>query len=477
MFGKDLPTVQAFQTEFKHRTQPTTLAETKTGTHRRSRRSIAGSATLLSEEEEDVKEEATNIVTPLPAIKTGRRLEDSQCELKIGELTVQVQTGDITSERVDAIATVSNVNLDLAQGGGVGAAILRTGGAAIMRECKSFGMQKLGSVVLTGSGKLEARSIFHIVPVSYDYPGIKSSVLKCLSMADSNGVSSISFPAVGTGNLGLSPKDSAKAMLSAINKFSQGQITALKLIRVVVFQTPMLQDFHDAMEEFVKDPHSSGILSSFSGFFKGVLGFSNGETVARSLSVHERVSLDIFAGNQNDISNAARSVNETVSQNIIKKVIENESLEKLSEKRKREIMKFEEAHDVKISIEPRVSRIVVQGLTTDVLDVYGAIFDIVTKGVTEEHARGYAELLSQRVQWLYAEHGQMLPYDKDINAEIEQAFLDKKPSVQFTMDQEAFKITFKDNQETHLKSGQVTEVCRKDLTKGKLDQLICLFLF
>ena len=482
VFYKDTATVQAFQAEFKSR-NPSVVSQlnvvkgnsvvspvsAKKGKRRRSRGGGASSTSLLDVDDED-EEQSIAGLTPFPVIETRRRLEDSQFELQIGPLTVQVQVGDVTSENVDAIVTVSNVFLDVAQGSGVGAAIARAGGRSIQDECFNLGRQTPGSVVATGAGKLRAKWVYHIVPTSQDPPGIKDSVVRCLRTADSNGISSISFPAIGTGNLGLQPKNSAKAMLAAIDKFSQGQLMAINLIRVVVFQASMLQDFRDALEEFVNESPSSGFLSSVSGFFKGmgrsILGLPSDDPVKRSLSIQDKVSLEIFAGSENNLSDAIRAIDDTMAKNCTKKDITHESIEKLTEKRRRQITRLEGIHDVKISIEPRVSRIVVQGHTSDLLDVCGKIYEILTKGVEEEHARGYAELLVQSVQWCYADEGEMVPYDKEVNAQIEQAYGDKETSVIFTMDGEKYEIVFKNNEERNLNSGEATEVCRKEIGKG-----------
>ena len=122
-------------------------------------------------------------------------------ETTVGSLCFQVQPGDITKETTDAIAVVSNSQLDLSTSG-AGSAILRSGGGSIAKECSENAPQTPGSVVITSAGNLTARYLFHIVP-SDRFPADMSSCLtQCLQEAERKRISSISFPAVGTGILG-----------------------------------------------------------------------------------------------------------------------------------------------------------------------------------------------------------------------------------------------------------------------------------
>ena len=73
--------------------------------------------------------------------------------------------------------------------------------------------------------------------------------MKCLQEAENKGISSISSPAIGTGNLGISAKSCADAMLSAIRDFSDKQPTSLQLIKMVVFQTEMIKQVRLATKD------------------------------------------------------------------------------------------------------------------------------------------------------------------------------------------------------------------------------------
>ncbi|RPJ63197.1 MAG: hypothetical protein EHM12_02895, partial [Dehalococcoidia bacterium] len=73
--------------------------------------------------------------------------------------------GDITGQKVDVI--VNAANSGLMGGGGVDGAIHRSGGPAIIEECRKIvsriGRLPAGKAVITTGGKLHAKYVIHTV--------------------------------------------------------------------------------------------------------------------------------------------------------------------------------------------------------------------------------------------------------------------------------------------------------------------------
>lgn len=91
----------------------------------------------------------------------------------MNNIEVQVDLGDITNERSDAIVNAANGLL--AHSGGVAAAILRGGGGEIMRESSNIiatrGPVNVGQCVYTSAGNLKERGVkyvIHTVGPEYD---------------------------------------------------------------------------------------------------------------------------------------------------------------------------------------------------------------------------------------------------------------------------------------------------------------------
>src|SRR5437764_3915117 len=86
-------------------------------------------------------------------------------------MELELVTGDITEQRVDAI--VNAANSSLLGGGGVDGAIHRRGGPAILAECRALragdyadGLPT-GQAVATTAGELPARWVIHTVGPVY----------------------------------------------------------------------------------------------------------------------------------------------------------------------------------------------------------------------------------------------------------------------------------------------------------------------
>jgi O-acetyl-ADP-ribose deacetylase (regulator of RNase III) len=124
--------------------------------------------------------------------------------------SIQLWNGDICDLEVDAIVNAANLSLWMATG--VGGAIKRAGGDAIEFEAVRQAPVPLGESVVTSAGRLAARAVIHAVSLDRDRrtsaPVIEAAVRSAFARARELGVTSIAFPALGTG-VGGFPLDEA----------------------------------------------------------------------------------------------------------------------------------------------------------------------------------------------------------------------------------------------------------------------------
>lgn len=130
---------------------------------------------------------------------------------------IRILKGDITEREVDAIVNAANNYLK--HGGGVAGAIVKKGGSIIQEESDKIGFVPTGSAAITGAGSLKAKYVIHAVGPKWgegeEEEKLRSAILSSLRLADSKGISSISFPAISSGIYGC-PKDMvARVMVSA----------------------------------------------------------------------------------------------------------------------------------------------------------------------------------------------------------------------------------------------------------------------
>ena len=123
-------------------------------------------------------------------------------------MRLELVTGDITEQRVDAI--VNAANSGLLGGGGVDGAIHRRGGPEILAACRALRAERYpdglpaGQAVATTAGRLPARWVIHTVGPVYSVTEDRSDILRScylesLRVAAELGAASIAFPLISAG--------------------------------------------------------------------------------------------------------------------------------------------------------------------------------------------------------------------------------------------------------------------------------------
>uniref|UniRef100_UPI00358FF2D6 protein mono-ADP-ribosyltransferase PARP15-like n=1 Tax=Myxine glutinosa TaxID=7769 RepID=UPI00358FF2D6 len=128
---------------------------------------------------------------------------------------------------------------------GVSKAILDAGGKSVVDECNAKGHQPADGVVVTGAGNLSCKHIIHAVGQTHPAK-IMSCILTVLQASEKLNLTSLSFPAFGTGAGSLSAAAVVDVMLKAIE---QHTARSLMHIRIVVFQSKMVPDFQAALQK------------------------------------------------------------------------------------------------------------------------------------------------------------------------------------------------------------------------------------
>jgi O-acetyl-ADP-ribose deacetylase (regulator of RNase III) len=189
--------------------------------------------------------------------------------LKLPFAMIHLSEGDLTE--CDADAIVNAANNDLILGGGVAGAIRRKGGDAIQRECSEIGSIPIGGAAITGAGKLKARHVIHAASMqlggSATAHALRSSTAHSLRIASEKKLTSIAFPAIGSGIAGFPLRECAEIMLRETAKHLNGN-TSLKRVDFVLFDTAALKIFQkvfSALEAELADGAGSGIGAAGNG--------------------------------------------------------------------------------------------------------------------------------------------------------------------------------------------------------------------
>jgi putative ATPase len=155
------------------------------------------------------------------------------------DTVIEIVQDDITKQNTEAIVNAANSHLK--HGGGVAAAIVRTGGEEIQRESdeyvKAHGPVPVSQVAVTKAGRLRAKYVLHVVGPRWgegnEHEKLYKAVQNVLRKAEELSLSSISIPAISSGIFNFPKDQCAEVFCRAIRDFlEEHPNTPLKLVRL-----------------------------------------------------------------------------------------------------------------------------------------------------------------------------------------------------------------------------------------------------
>ena len=163
---------------------------------------------------------------------------------------ITLHKGDITALKTDAIVNAANSALWM--GAGVAGAIKRAGGQEIEDEAVRQGPIRVGEVVVTGAGRLEAGLVIHAAVMGTDLvtdaDKIRSATMNSLLRAEDLGLKTIAFPALGTGVGGFSYSKAAEIMIDTVREHLAGA-SDLEEVLFALYS----EEAYEAFEEELSD--------------------------------------------------------------------------------------------------------------------------------------------------------------------------------------------------------------------------------
>jgi len=170
--------------------------------------------------------------------------------VSIGQVSLETERGDISQAKVEAVVNPANNHLWM--GAGVAGALKRAGGAEIEREAVAKGPVAVGEAIVTTGGALHAKYVIHAAVMGQDLRTdqvkIREATKNALAQARELSLSSIAFPALGTGVGGFLPELAADGMISECVSFIKGgSAPSLKRIVFVLFSDDVLNAFEKVL--------------------------------------------------------------------------------------------------------------------------------------------------------------------------------------------------------------------------------------
>ncbi|XP_025094894.1 poly [ADP-ribose] polymerase 14-like isoform X4 [Pomacea canaliculata] len=361
-----------------------------------------------------------------------------------GGIHVTIKQGDITTEEVDAIVNSSNSQLDLSRGA-VSCQLRTKCGPALESACKAK-LSEIAQrkVVTTAAFNLRCKHIVHIDTYHYvNNDRLTTAYLDILTEADNLGLNSIALPAIGTGNLNISPSKSARAMGKALVAHARIRKT-VRTVTVVLFEANMTRDFTvNLTARAAEQGFAPSTTSGKSDGFKRLYLPENGEdgewtTRPQNSPLPKVLKLYIFAASQDKRADFLKALDSLVNSKFVEQEIKD--FDKLSRDKLEEL-----CGKYNLELLQRDGGASVKGMADDIQMMKEEISSMAKKAERQQQEN----LIANLVQWYFFEVTttgiKRIPYQKGPNLLIENAFQNSQDTVELT-DSEGtvYVVSFKD---------------------------------
>ena len=355
----------------------------------------------------------------------------------IGTVVVEFVQGDITDDDSDAIVSPTNEDMCLSGAGQVSSAIRDKGGSELQIICDSITSQgyrlKSGVVCPTDStGSLMCKKIFHINVHSENLTDV---IFACLQQAELSQLTSIAFPAIGTGGLGYDVDVAAQFMCQPVIQFAQNLPQYVKSVRFVIFQRDMVYHFKQVFHELrganlsggvqPSTPQSSPSFLQDSIPIMPSLAFSPTH-LAESIPVKKPIMrLQVYADDVNKVQRTENRLQQLIENQLHTARVDDKNIVNLSPEFLAEIKQEADFRNVIYDIDQgrRQHYIQLKGDYKDIDKLMLTIKAALTKISDDEAKQQRFRDTIAKVKWQWEkEPGVFKDYDDSVIYEVEQAF-------------------------------------------------------
>jgi O-acetyl-ADP-ribose deacetylase (regulator of RNase III) len=171
-------------------------------------------------------------------------------------VTATLKTGDILTAHTQVLVSTANPGFQLT--GGIGALLMRQGGAAFQQELNQIARLRFGSrpaprgsLLVSGSAGLPYQAILHVVAIDVFYKTNRETLVGCMAdtlrEVDQLGAQSVAVPAFATGYGRFPLKGCASAMREGFQQATAG-LKNLRAVEVWIKSDLQMAEFKEGWE-------------------------------------------------------------------------------------------------------------------------------------------------------------------------------------------------------------------------------------
>ncbi|NXU56616.1 PAR14 polymerase, partial [Turnix velox] len=361
-------------------------------------------------------------------------------EMMLGSLVFRVAEGDITKEEADVIVNVTNQTFSLKRG--VSRAILKGAGKAVEDECAQlYALHKSNCFITTQAGKLPCKNIIHFVAQE----DIKSLVATVLQECELQQYTSVTFPAIGTGEAGRDPAVVADDMIDAITNFARSNSApSLKTIKVVIFQPHLLSVFHKSMQKREK-PFKTAAKTLFSKLTSLWNSEKPSPKLKNKVVLEKKIDVavvQICGENKKKVEEAEDWLKKAILKEQFQREITDESISYFGEEENEKLLDLE--NKLRIALHLGSNSVRISGVEKDVWIACSSVQEMIHRVKAAKQEEIKAELLKNLIEWKYFEKDSYVPFDSLTNMRLENAFKEKQKILLVVINDKKYRVNIQD---------------------------------
>ncbi|NXT34959.1 PAR14 polymerase, partial [Pelecanoides urinatrix] len=356
-------------------------------------------------------------------------------EMTIGSVVFRVAEGDITKEDGDVIVNITNKTFSLKTG--VSRAILNSAGKAVEDECAQLASLPNSSYITTQAGSLPCKKIIHFVAQD----DIKALVSQVLQECELQQYTSVTFPAIGTGEAGRDPAAVADNMIDAVIEFARSNSApSVKTIKVVIFQPHLLSVFHTSMQkrDSSAKPAAKSLFSKLTSFWRSEKHSPKEKNKVVLEKKMDVAVVQICGENKEKVEEAENCLKSAILKEQFQIEITDESIFHFGEVETEELRDLQKK--LKIDLNLDSTSIHISGVEKDVWIAYSTIREMIHRVKAAKQEKISAELLQNLIEWKYFEKDSYVPFDSLTNMHLENAFVGKQKDITVIIDEKKYTV-------------------------------------